>query len=85
MAEEEIEYESDPEEAKLSLKMRRREASDDEQDGEGGGVVVRSRHGGLMSRMGNLKVLRRSMRMNWRKKRSMIWMRSMWSMKKVVV
>ncbi|KAK4428072.1 protein MLN51 [Sesamum alatum] len=37
MAEEEIEYESDPEEAKLSLKMRRREASDDEQDGEGGG------------------------------------------------
>ncbi|KAK4395267.1 protein MLN51, partial [Sesamum angolense] len=37
MAEEEIEYESDPEEAKLSLKMRRREASDDEQEGEGGG------------------------------------------------
>ncbi|EYU21558.1 hypothetical protein ABFS82_09G100300 [Erythranthe guttata] len=36
MAEEEIEYESDPEEAKLSLKMRRREASDDE-EGEGGG------------------------------------------------
>lgn len=30
MAEEDIEYESDPEEAKLSLKMRRREASDDE-------------------------------------------------------
>lgn len=36
MAEEEIEYESDPEEAKLSLKMRRREASDDEEE-EGGG------------------------------------------------
>ncbi|KAI3455395.1 hypothetical protein Pfo_012058 [Paulownia fortunei] len=35
MAEEEIEYESDPEEAKLSLKMRRREASDDEEEGGG--------------------------------------------------
>lgn len=30
--EEEVEYESDPEEAKLSLKMRRREASDDEEE-----------------------------------------------------
>lgn len=30
--EEELEYESDPEEAKLSLKMRRREASDDEEE-----------------------------------------------------
>lgn len=37
MAEEEIEYESDPEEAKLSLKLRRREASDDEEEGHGGG------------------------------------------------
>lgn len=37
MAEEEIEYESDPEEAKLSLKMRRREASDDEEE-EGGEI-----------------------------------------------
>ncbi|KAL3655504.1 hypothetical protein CASFOL_001290 [Castilleja foliolosa] len=34
MAEEEIEYESDPEEAKLSLKTRRREASDDEAEEE---------------------------------------------------
>lgn len=34
MAAEEIEYESDPEEAKLSLKMRRREASDDEEEAE---------------------------------------------------
>ncbi|XP_042064336.1 protein MLN51 homolog isoform X1 [Salvia splendens] len=32
MAAEEVEYESDPEEAKLSLKMRRREASDDEEE-----------------------------------------------------
>ncbi|KAL3824339.1 hypothetical protein ACJIZ3_020368 [Penstemon smallii] len=32
MAEEETEYESDPEEAKLSLKMRRREASDEEEE-----------------------------------------------------
>lgn len=31
---EETEYESDPEEAKMSLKMRRREASDDEDGGE---------------------------------------------------
>lgn len=30
--EEELDYESDPEEAKLSLKMRRREASDDEDE-----------------------------------------------------
>lgn len=30
--EEEVEYESDPEEAKQSLKMRRREASDDEEE-----------------------------------------------------
>ncbi|KAI3463355.1 hypothetical protein Pfo_020018 [Paulownia fortunei] len=37
MAEDEIEYESDPEEAKLSLKMRRREASDDEEE-EGGEI-----------------------------------------------
>ncbi|XP_051147843.1 protein MLN51 homolog isoform X2 [Andrographis paniculata] len=36
MAEEEIEYESDPEEAKLSLKARRRVASDDEDEGEEG-------------------------------------------------
>uniref|UniRef100_A0A5B7A4T3 Putative epsin n=1 Tax=Davidia involucrata TaxID=16924 RepID=A0A5B7A4T3_DAVIN len=35
VGEEEVEYESDPEEAKLSLTMRRREASDDEEDGEG--------------------------------------------------
>ncbi|CAI9766096.1 unnamed protein product [Fraxinus pennsylvanica] len=35
MTEEEVEYESDPEEAKLSLKMRRREASDDEEKEEG--------------------------------------------------
>lgn len=36
MAGEEVEYESDPEEAKLSLKMRRRVASDDEEEeGEG--------------------------------------------------
>ncbi|KAF5453170.1 hypothetical protein F2P56_028095 [Juglans regia] len=34
--EEEVEYESDPEEVKRSLAMRRREASDDE-EGEGGG------------------------------------------------
>ena len=33
---EEVEYESDPEEAKLSLKMRRRVASDDEDEEEGG-------------------------------------------------
>lgn len=33
MAEEHIEYESDPEDTKMSLKMRRREASDDEEDG----------------------------------------------------
>ncbi|GFP99681.1 hypothetical protein PHJA_002112200 [Phtheirospermum japonicum] len=39
MAEEEIEYESDPEEAKLSLKMRRREASDDEAEE---GVEIRA-------------------------------------------
>ncbi|GFP95477.1 hypothetical protein PHJA_001692000 [Phtheirospermum japonicum] len=32
MAEGEIDYESDPEEAKLSLKLRRREASDDEEE-----------------------------------------------------
>ncbi|KAH6758789.1 hypothetical protein C2S51_019024 [Perilla frutescens var. frutescens] len=37
MAAEEVEYESDPEEAKLSLKMRRREASDDEEEVEEGG------------------------------------------------
>ncbi|KAL8458160.1 hypothetical protein ACS0TY_035879 [Phlomoides rotata] len=36
MAEEEIEYESDPEEAKLSLNLRRREASDDEEEEEEG-------------------------------------------------
>ncbi|XP_073040117.1 protein MLN51 homolog [Primulina eburnea] len=36
MAEEHIEYESDPEETKMSLKMRRREASDDEEEVEGG-------------------------------------------------
>ncbi|GFZ11811.1 CASC3/Barentsz eIF4AIII binding protein [Actinidia rufa] len=34
MAEEEVEYESDPEEAKRLLTTRRREASDDEDDGE---------------------------------------------------
>ncbi|VFQ83848.1 unnamed protein product [Cuscuta campestris] len=34
---EEEEYESDPEEAKLSLKMRRREASDDEEERRSGG------------------------------------------------
>lgn len=34
MAEEHIEYESDPEATKMSLKMRRREASDDEDGGE---------------------------------------------------
>lgn len=34
--EEETEYESDPEEAKISLKMRRREASDDEDEREEG-------------------------------------------------
>ncbi|GFZ04141.1 CASC3/Barentsz eIF4AIII binding protein [Actinidia rufa] len=34
-AEEEVEYESDPEEAKWSLTMRRREASDDEEEEEG--------------------------------------------------
>ncbi|KAK9282022.1 hypothetical protein L1049_004933 [Liquidambar formosana] len=33
VGEEETEYESDPEEAKLSLAMRRREASDDEEEG----------------------------------------------------
>ncbi|KAK6148888.1 hypothetical protein DH2020_016413 [Rehmannia glutinosa] len=38
MAEEEIEYESDPEEAKLSLKLRRREASDDEEEEAEGGA-----------------------------------------------
>ncbi|CAH9146738.1 unnamed protein product [Cuscuta epithymum] len=32
VGEEDVEYESDPEEAKLSLKMRRREASDDEEE-----------------------------------------------------
>lgn len=37
MAADEIEYESDPEEARLSLKMRRREASDDEEEAEEGG------------------------------------------------
>ncbi|CAI9114076.1 OLC1v1014702C3 [Oldenlandia corymbosa var. corymbosa] len=37
--EEEVEYESDPEEAKLSLKMRRREASDDEEEVERDGEV----------------------------------------------
>lgn len=37
MAAEEVEYESDPEEAKLSLKMRRREASDDEEEVDEGG------------------------------------------------
>lgn len=37
MADQEIEYESDPEEAKLSLKLRRREASDDEEEEEDGG------------------------------------------------
>ncbi|XP_057514814.1 protein MLN51 homolog [Actinidia eriantha] len=36
-AEEEVEYESDPEEAKRSLTMRRREASDDEEEEEGDG------------------------------------------------
>ncbi|KAL1551485.1 protein MLN51 isoform X2 [Salvia divinorum] len=41
MAAEEIEYESDPEEAKLSLKMRRREASDDEEEAEQGGKPPR--------------------------------------------
>ncbi|GMH15952.1 hypothetical protein Nepgr_017793 [Nepenthes gracilis] len=35
MAEEEMEYDSDPEEAKLSLKMRRKEASDDEEEEAG--------------------------------------------------
>ncbi|KAL3618333.1 hypothetical protein CASFOL_038654 [Castilleja foliolosa] len=39
MADEEIEYESDPEEAKLSLKMRRRQASDDEAEE---GVEIRA-------------------------------------------
>ena len=34
VGEEELEYESDPEEAKLLLKMRRREASDDEDEEE---------------------------------------------------
>ncbi|KAL0397071.1 UNVERIFIED_CONTAM: protein MLN51 [Sesamum calycinum] len=42
MAEEEIDYESDPEEAKLTLKMRRREASDDEED-EGGEIREKPR------------------------------------------
>ncbi|KAL0429827.1 UNVERIFIED_CONTAM: protein MLN51 [Sesamum radiatum] len=42
MAEEEIEYESDPEEANLTLKMRRREASDDEED-EGGQIREKPR------------------------------------------
>ncbi|XP_042061983.1 protein MLN51 homolog [Salvia splendens] len=41
MAAEEVEYESDPEEAKLSLKMRRREASDDEEEAEQGGKPPR--------------------------------------------
>ncbi|KAL8522363.1 hypothetical protein ACS0TY_012488 [Phlomoides rotata] len=41
-AEEEIEYESDPEEAKLSLKMRRRVASDDEAE-EGSEIRVTPR------------------------------------------
>ncbi|GAB2269429.1 hypothetical protein Dimus_004347 [Dionaea muscipula] len=36
MAEDEAEYESDPEEANLSLKMRRKEASDDEEEGDDG-------------------------------------------------
>ncbi|KAJ7951817.1 CASC3/barentsz eIF4AIII-binding protein [Quillaja saponaria] len=39
--EEELEYESDPEEVKRSLAMRRREASDDEEgEGEGRGKIV---------------------------------------------
>ncbi|KAL6495887.1 hypothetical protein OROGR_030450 [Orobanche gracilis] len=38
----EIEYESDPEEAKLPLKLRRREASDDE-SGEGGEITEKPR------------------------------------------
>ncbi|KAL0425063.1 UNVERIFIED_CONTAM: protein MLN51 [Sesamum radiatum] len=42
MVEEEIDYESDPEEAKLTLKMRRREASDDEED-EGGEIREKPR------------------------------------------
>ncbi|KAL0463892.1 UNVERIFIED_CONTAM: protein MLN51 [Sesamum latifolium] len=42
MAEEEIEYESDPEEANLTLKMRRRDASDDEED-EGGEIREKPR------------------------------------------
>ncbi|GMH22205.1 hypothetical protein Nepgr_024048 [Nepenthes gracilis] len=37
MADEETEYESDPEEAKLSLQTRRKEASDDEEEEEGEG------------------------------------------------
>ncbi|XP_042049478.1 protein MLN51 homolog [Salvia splendens] len=41
MSAEDIEYESDPEEAKLSLKMRRREASDDEEEAEQGGKPPR--------------------------------------------
>ncbi|XP_011080951.1 uncharacterized protein LOC105164085 [Sesamum indicum] len=42
MAEDEIEYESDPEEARLILKTRRREASDDEED-EGGEITEKPR------------------------------------------
>ncbi|XP_057474252.1 protein MLN51 homolog isoform X3 [Actinidia eriantha] len=45
MAEEEVEYESDPEEAKRLLTTRRREASDDEDDGEERERALRARTG----------------------------------------
>ncbi|XP_059645327.1 protein MLN51 homolog [Cornus florida] len=51
--EEEVEYVSDPEEAKLSLTMRRREASDDEEEGEGDESESREKtRGRIDSRVG---------------------------------